>query len=313
MKKWLLRFLLLGFVLLNISSAFHAYKFTHFSDEDQTKSDADELSLSEKISVLFLGISNPRPKTQSKARSEYEVLSIPSGEEVLEGWFTEVDSTKGNVILFHGYSGEKSAMLSRASLIRKMGFNTLLIDFRGSGGSTGNTTTVGYKESEDVISAVNFLKQRNKKPIYLLGTPMGAAAVLKACSEKEMGIKGIILECPFESLLQTAENRFERMGLPSFPLAHMLVFWGGIENGFWGFSHSPAAYSKAVNIPTLLIFGEKDARVKRFEIDRIYENLAGKKEVLLFPQAAHGNYLDTDAEKWIKHVQAFLARVAAEG
>lgn len=305
-KKWLIRILLIGFVLLNISAAFHGYKFTHFADTHTVKSKADELSTLDKIGVLFFGVSNPRPENKEVPKSLFEVVLIPSGTEKLEAWYLETDSAKGEVILFHGYSGEKGSMIKRARLIREMGFNTLLIDFRGSGGSSGNTTTIGYEESEDVASSIEYLRKKGKENIYLLGTSMGAASILKSVAENDLAVKGIIIECPFASLLQTAKNRFERMGLPSFPGAHFLVLWGGIENGFWGFSHNPSEYSKGVNIPSLLIYGEKDARVKRFETDEIFTNLNGQKELLIFPEAEHGNYLEVDQSKWTKAVADFL-------
>ncbi len=306
MKKGIVRLLAAGFILLNISAAFHGYQFTHFADADESKTQASELSFGDKLFVLFFGIANPRPQTQAYPKVEYQSIQVPSGEELLEVWDIMVENAKGYVILFHGYSGEKSAMLRRAALIREMGYNTMLVDFRASGGSSGNTTSIGYKESEDVRAVVNYLMERGSEEIYLLGTSMGAAAILKAMSENDTGIQAVIIECPFGSLLQTAKNRFENMGVPSFPAAHLLVFWGGVENGFWGFGHNPANYSKKVQIPTLLIYGELDGRVKRAEIDDIYANLAGKKELLLFPTAGHGNYLEVDEAKWIENVRSFL-------
>lgn len=308
MKNRILLILLAGFILLNISAGFHAYTFTHFSSEIQAKSKAEGLSLFEKAGILFGGISNPRPVNLHAPKSPYQTLHIKSGSETLQAWHIMADSAKGDVILCHGYGGEKSSMLHRARLIRKMGFNTLLLDFRGSGGSTGNTTTVGFDEAQDVVAAVRYLEATGRTNIFLLGTSMGAAATLKAVSEHNLNLKGIIVECPFASLLQTSKNRFEKMGVPAFPAAHLLVFWGGVENGFWGFGHSPAEYSKSVQVPTLLVFGEKDARVKRFEIDRIFENLDGEKELLLFPEAAHGDYLDKDLETWNNKVYDFLAK-----
>ena len=114
------------------------------------------------------------------------------------------------------------------------------------------------------------------------------------------------MECPFSSLLQTASNRFEAMGLPAFPAAHLLVFYGGIENGFWGFSHNPSTYSQHIDLPSLLMYGQKDGRVKQSEIDIIYEKLQGEKELLIFPAAGHGNYLEVDEEKWLEGVKRFL-------
>ena len=38
----------------------------------------------------------------------------------------------------------------------------------------------------------------------------------------------VVLECPFDRLLTTVEHRFELMGVPAFPLARLLTFWGGV-------------------------------------------------------------------------------------
>ncbi|MEM7515279.1 MAG: alpha/beta fold hydrolase [Bacteroidota bacterium] len=306
MKKGMVRLLVAGFFLLNISAAFHGYQFTHFADAKELKTQVNELSFGQKLFVLFFGIANPRPQTQSYPQAESQSIQVASGEEMLEVWDIKVENAKGYVILFHGYSGEKSAMLRRAALIRKLGYSTLLVDFRASGGSFGNTTTIGYKESEDVRSVIDYLIEEGNEEIYLLGASMGAAAILKAMSENDTGIQAVIIECPFGSLLQTAKNRFENMGVPSFPAAHLLVFWGGVENGFWGFGHNPANYSKKVQIPTLLIYGELDGRVKRAEIDDIYANLPGNKELVLFPTAGHGNYLEVDEGRWVEGLRSFL-------
>lgn len=302
--KWVLRLCILAFIALNISAAFHGYSFTHFETTEVKKSKAEELSFTEKLSVLAFGIKNPRPKNQSFPTDPYQTFSIPSGEENLESWFIPADSAIGNILLFHGYGGYKSSMLSRAKIFNEMGYNCLLVDFRGSGGSSGNYTSIGYWEAEDVRSSVQYLQERFPGPTYVLGTSMGAAASMKAASD--LNINGLILECPFESLLQTAKNRFEAMGLPPSPAAELLVFWGGIENGFWGFSHNPYEYAQEIETPTLLIYGEKDARVKRFEIDHIFENLNAQSELLILPKSSHGNYLETEREAWKNKLQEFL-------
>ena len=76
--------------------------------------------------------------------------------------------------------------------------------------------------------------------------------------------------------MNTVENRFHKMHLPAFPMAHLLTFWGEIQNGFNTFSHNPKEYAKEINIPTLLMYGEKDKKVSRKEINEIFENLTGK-------------------------------------
>jgi hypothetical protein len=48
------------------------------------------------------------------------------------------------------------------------------------------------------------------------------------------------------------------MNVPSFPAAQLLVFWGGVQAGFNGFSHRPAEYAKSVSCPVLFLHGEDD-------------------------------------------------------
>jgi alpha-beta hydrolase superfamily lysophospholipase len=55
--------------------------------------------------------------------------------------------------------------------------------------------------------------------------------------------------------------------------------------------------------------GEKDPRVSVPQVRSIYENLAGCKELVLFPRAGHESYLENDSEQWNYAVQEFLRRV----
>lgn len=43
---------------------------------------------------------------------------------------------------------------------------------------------------------------------------------------------------------------------PTFPMTGLLVFWGGVQNGFWAFGHNPTAYAKKISCPTLVLFTE---------------------------------------------------------
>src|SRR5688500_2598325 len=136
------------FILMNFVAYFHAYKFTHFTDENVTKTNAKKLSTSDKIKTLFFGIDNPRPQNTAMPTQNFKVVKLQSNKSI-ECWHIKTDSSKGTVILFHGYSGEKSTMLEKSDEFIKQGYSTLLVDFMGSGGSEGNQTTIGFKEAED--------------------------------------------------------------------------------------------------------------------------------------------------------------------
>ena len=302
--KWLLRLLLIVVVLLNAIAFMHAYKFTHFSKGGKSKS-TTELSVWEKTSLLFTGVRNPRPQNTQAPDTAYETVLIQSNK-LLEAWWIKRDSAKGTVALFHGYGGEKSSMLDKAAVFRQMGYNTLLVDFMGAGRSEGRQTTVGFFEAQEVKDCLAYLKEQGETNIHLFGTSMGAVAIMKAIDKYNIQPASIIIECPFGTMMQTVKARFKIMGVPSFPMAQLLVFWGGIQNGFWAFEHNPVEYAKNIHCPTLLLYGEHDPKVSRSEIDAIYANLKGKKQLKTYPEAGHENYLTNYKEAWVNDIEAFM-------
>ncbi len=302
--------LLIVFVLMNIIAIFHAYKFTHFINNSiaQTKS-PDKLSALAKIQALCFGVNNPRPANKTIPSTAFETILLQSNVKT-ECWYvhnsSSPDTSKGTIIICHGYGGEKSSMLDKAAIFNNIGYNTFLVDFMGSGGSEGNVTTIGYKEAEQVKTAYEFIKNKEHKKIFLFGTSMGAVAIMKAINDYDINPAGIILECPFGSMYQTVCARFKNMNAPTFPMAGLLVFWGGIENGFWAFSHNPTQYAKNINCPTLLMYGEKDKNVSRQEIDNIFNNIPSQKILRTYLQAGHENYLKKYQPEWTSDVKAFL-------
>ncbi|KAA5532609.1 alpha/beta hydrolase [Taibaiella lutea] len=305
MKK-VLKLILALFIIVNIMAMFHAYKFTHFSTSVKQRTDANNIGFLDKIGMLFTGVSLPRPETKIVPKVPFTTIHLKSNV-IIDAWQMQTArKSKGTIILFHGYGGEKSNMLDRAYVLLDMGYDVMLPDFMGASKSEGNQCTIGYKEAENVKTCVNYIQQKGIKNIYLLGTSMGAAAVMRAEYLEPLPVKGIILECPFGTMRQTVRNRFEMMHMPYFPLGDMLTFWGGVENGFNAFSHNPETYAGKIQAPTLLLFGEKDDRVKRFEIENIYRNLPCIKTLKTFPLSGHESYLNDYKNEWMETVEKFL-------
>lgn len=298
------RLFLIGFVLANIVAFLHAYRFTHFSDSAPARTaDPKELSFGKKLATLFTGIDNPRPANKETPTQPYTVEYVNSSEQ-LECWRINVPDAKGTILLFHGYAGKKSSLIRRAEIFQEMGFNTILIDFMGSGGSAGSSTSIGYAEAEQVKYCMEAFREEGKS-LFLFGTSMGAVAILKALHDYDLSPEGIILECPFGSLYKTVCARFELMHVPAFPMAALLTFWGGVQHGYWGFTHNPSEYAHAVACPTLLMFGEKDDRVTLEETNEIFEHLKGKKILKTYAQEGHDVFGENE-EAWRTGVEELL-------
>ena len=297
---------LIAFFFLNFITYLHAYRFRHFADPSEPRT-SEHISTIEKIKTLFIGIKNPRPENKTQPQVAYQTIKIKSNKQ-LDCWLIKADSAKGTVLLFHGYGGEKSSMLDKATELLAMRYNVLLVDFMGSGASEGNSTSIGFKEAEEVKDCFEYIQKQGEKNIHLFGTSMGAVAIMKAISNYKIQPSSTMLECPFGTMYKTVCARFKLVNVPTFPMAGMLMFWGGVQNGFWAFSHNPVDYAKDISCPTLLLFGEKDNRVSREEINTIYNNLQGHKKLVTYPLAGHENYLLKYKDQWVQDVKSFLSR-----
>lgn len=304
--KRLIGITLVLFLLMNVVAIFHSYKLTHFASSNEVKTkDPKKLSASEKVLTLIFGVSNPRPANRRFPDVAFETIVL-EGSKKTECWSMKVDHPRGTVVLFHGFGGQKSSLLDKAAVFREQGFNTLLVDFMGAGGSEGNQTTIGYLEADQVKVCYDYLVSRGEQHIFLFGTSMGAVAIMKAIHDFGISPQGIIIECPFGSMYQTVCARFKIMNAPVFPMAGLLVFWGGVQNGFWAFGHNPVEYAKKISCPVLFMYGQRDDKVSRQEVNEIWANLKGEKELKVYEQAGHENYLLKYKEEWTKDVTLFL-------
>jgi len=184
------------------------------------------------------------------------------------------------------------------------------VDFRGSGGSSGDDTTLGVREAADVALSVAYARRIwPEQPLVLYGISMGSAAVLRAIAAAGVRPDAVILESPFDRLLATTRNRFRAMGLPAFPSAELLLFWGGVQQGFDGFAHNPVDYAAGVDCPALLLHGERDPRVTVEQAGMVFERLPGPKERVLFPGAGHEMLIAAAPELWYQSVARFLEQL----
>ncbi len=138
---------------------------------------------------------------------------------------------------------------------------------------------------------------------------MGSAAILRAIAKENIKPDAIILELPFTSLLGAVQARLKRSKIPAFPLAELMVFWGGVQNGFNGFAHKPIDYAKQVNCPTLILQGELDSTVNIQKIEDLQQSINATKKLVIFPQAGHQSLITVDKKLWQENVEDFLGNL----
>jgi pimeloyl-ACP methyl ester carboxylesterase len=294
-------------VVANVLAARHAEAFLVYADSGDAVAQPEQLTRGRKLGVLVNGVGVPRPENRAEPDVPYTTHRIPMGKEWLEAWHVPAAAPRGIAILFPGYASAKDSLLPEAAALRSLGFDVLLLDFRGAGGSSGRENTLGVREADDVGAAVAFANERwAGRRIILFGRSMGAAAVLRAVGQLHVKADALILECPFDRMLSAVKNRFRAMGVPSFPGAEMLVYWGGKRLGFDGFDHNPEEYADAVSIPTLILTGSEDARATPEQVRSVHDRLRGPKRLLIIDGAGHEPLLRKSPAVWSEAVREFL-------
>ena len=126
-----------------------------------------------------------------------------------------------------------------------------------------------------------------------------------------LGASGLIVENTFGTLRGAIGTRFKAMGLPAFPVADLMLFWGSVDMGANGFAHRPVDAAARVTAPTLVLQGAHDARVEPGAAAAIDAALVGGTLVRL--NSGHEPGFVTDGPEWEQAVEAFLLRVAGQG
>jgi alpha-beta hydrolase superfamily lysophospholipase len=303
--------LFVAFAFLNVWTFRHAWAMTHFASGGRSTIRPEEMSVIGRAQVLLTGINLPRPvneKSPADFDLPYETYRITTQDGIeLEAWHVPVPQARAIVVMFHGYGASKARLLNEARAFHNLGCEVVLVDFRGSGGSSGAATTLGVFEAADVACAYH-LAERLAPDCrrVLFGRSMGSVAILRAIAREGIAPAAIIIECPFDRLLGTVENRFATMGLPSFPCAELLVFWGGVQHGMNGFAHNPVEYAARVDCPALVMHGQLDKRVSVPEVQAVCDALAGQKRLEILPGVGHESCYRSRPDLWRRHVAEFL-------
>ncbi len=308
MNRWLiglLTLLITVVTLLNVLAYNHARDMMRFTLNGTPTDSPEELSLWEKIHTLILGVNVPRPnreRSPSDLAPGCRTLPIDGPDNItLATWYCDQGKGTQLVILFHGYAAEKTSLLREARIFLDLGHSVLLVDFRGSGGSSESYTTIGIHESDDVAAVVRYANEnlsQSHTSTILFGQSMGAVAILRAVHEHSIVPDALILESVFDTMLNTVRNRFAAMGVPSFPSAELLVFWGGWQADFCGFSHNPVEYATSVLSPALFMHGDGDSRTTISEGRRVFEAVRGPKVFMEFEALGHESYASKYTEEW---------------
>ena len=223
-----------------------------------------------------------------------EEVRIPtSDEEVLSGVLYRAQASRGVILYFHGNAGSLRTWKDVSSDLVPLGYDTLVVDYRGYGKSTGRITEAGLYE--DGRAAYRWLMQQGYRAddVILYGRSIGSGVASKLASEVEA--RALVLESPFSSLVALGRELMP-WALPRLTLR---------------FRFPNRDHLAKTTLPVLLLHGSEDELIGAHHSQTLAGALGERAELHLIEGGAHNDL--SNFPLYHSALAAFLTRHPGEG
>jgi len=137
----------------------------------------------------------------------------------LNGWYIPYEKATYTVLFFHGNAGNISYRLDKMMVLRSLGFNIFMIDYRGFGLSQGKLTEKGlYLDAEAAYSYLRQVRGLKSENIIIYGSSLGSAVAVDLATKEN--VRALILEGVLSSAKDVAVRRYPY--LPAFAFSYKL-------------------------------------------------------------------------------------------
>lgn len=282
------------------------------------------------IFVVFHGflawlIANPyvAPLTSNPKAAiglDYEDVLFPSasGRSMVSGWFIPADqqvSPSKTIIFSHGYGANREEswvpMYELTKLVHGLNYNVLMFDYGYASKAYNSPATGGYEESQQLLAAINYIKNRGSEHVILWGFSMGAGTALQT-GLLTNDVDAMLLDSLF---LPSADALFDNLNqfisLPKFPshtlIQAMLPLWTGTS-----FQNIPAStvLSHPYSIPIYIMHGTNDAKADYLTAESIADTQSNPlSRSWIVEGGQHEMLFRMHAREYISRAALFLGQV----
>lgn len=210
-------------------------------------------------------------------------LSFPLADGTSrEGWFFPGQRGAPTIIVAHGYREQRADVLTLVTALQEQQFNAFLFDFAGHGTSPG-VTTLGYKETDELRSAVQTLSTRDDvdpKRFGLWGANMGGYAALRlATSDPRIG--AVAVDNAYADPRDMVQVQVSRSGLTALP-GVSLFSDAGFRLLNFSFRHEPPIRIEMTQgLPKLFIESDDQSRLSDLLV-RLFNSAPEPKQLLRY-------------------------------
>lgn len=224
---------------------------------------------------------------------------VAPGEGMHGWWLPGLPGTLSaqalTLLYLHGNSENIGANLGLAHRYQQMGFNVLLVDYRGYGLSAGDFPNE-QRVYEDAIAAHRYLTQTRKiqhQTLWLFGHSLGGAIAIELATQRPAA--GLIVQSSFSSILRSVELNGQ---YDWFPVNWLLT------QRFDSIAKVPR-----LRLPVLYIHGVEDDTTAAVMSEELYGSSPAPKQLWLVPEANHNNVSDIAGPNYFTTVETFVQQM----
>ena len=227
--------------------------------------------------------------TPAQAGLPYEDIRLTTGDGLsLHGWYVPAPQPRGTVLFLHGNAGNISHRIDSVQMFHRLGYSTLIFDYRGYGNSGGTPSEQGtYRDAE---AAWRYLTEQRRIPscrIVLFGESLGGAVGAWLAARQKPA--ALMIASGFTSVPDLARQFY-----PYLPVRWLARI-----------RYDTAENLRAVTAPVLIAHSPEDEIIP-FEHGRALYAAANPPRRFLELAGGHNDGFIFMRESWVKTLGDFL-------
>jgi len=233
--------------------------------------------------IFYPGVLDPAFAFKLGPSDEEVTIKTSDGERINALFFS--NKSRDVILYFHGNAGDLSGWQFVAEDFTELGYNFLIIDYRGYGKSSGKISEKGMYLDAEAARHYLILKGFAPENILVYGRSIGSGVAVDLASRQPC--KGLILESPYSSLGKLANEKFP-LFFPSLLLKYRFESVQKITN---------------VKCPVIFLHGSDDTLIPASHSRRLFQKFTGKKKLIIVDRGSHNDlHAFTEYEDFLKGV-----------
>jgi hypothetical protein len=217
---------------------------------------------------------------------------------VLRVWYLPAEHSHGLVITSSGNTGAMPCYLFTAQLLHEGGYDVVMYDYEGFGGSSGEPSLPALRP--DLEAVTDWARAYSGLPhVTLFGMSLGSIPAIAVAVDRPTEINGVVLDSPIALATEIERFSFLIDGRSSELIA-ILEPWLLSEDTI-----------TRLQQPLLVYLHEQDVISPPEAVQLLYDRAAGSKELVRFPDLGHARGQFVRTEEYRAHLLGFLQQVWA--